>query len=207
MQIVLNNIGKQFNGEWIFKSISLIFLSGGRYWISGNNGSGKSSLLKLITSFSVPSVGKIEWSKRSNEITQEIKKEEVYSHVSVCAPYISLFEKHTVIQAVEFHLKFKTALFNLSVNEIIDLCYLSESKHKQIDQLSSGMQQRLKLALAIISDTSVLILDEPCSNLDEQAIAWYQNTLTKFAFNRLIIIASNHKKEEHFICESATIFS
>ena len=196
MQIELNNIAKQYNGEWIFKSISLVFLHNKSYWICGSNGSGKSSLLKVLSGYSVPSRGEIVWKKNGETIV----KDTVFENISVCAPYTSLFDKHTVNQAIEFHFKFKKAQLNLSISDIVTLCYLQGNESKQVYQLSSGMQQRLKLALAIVSDTSVLLLDEPCSNLDETAIDWYQKTLQKFSENRLIIIASNNKSEEHFIC-------
>lgn len=195
MQIELSNIGKQYNGEWIFKSISLVFLPQTAYWISGNNGSGKSSFLKILSSYSVPSLGKITWKKEG-----AIAAENVPQNIAVCAPYTALFDKHTVNQAIEFHFKFKKAQAGLSISDIVALCYLNGNENKQIYQLSSGMQQRLKLVLAIVSDTSLLLLDEPCSNLDERATEWYQSTLQKFSKNRLLIIASNNKPEEHFIC-------
>ena len=57
------------------------------------------------------------------------------------------------------------------------------------------MKQRVKLGLAICSDTSLLLLDEPTSNLDEKSIVWYHDFLNKFAANRLVIIASNEKRD------------
>ncbi|MBK9107727.1 MAG: hypothetical protein IPM92_04930 [Saprospiraceae bacterium] len=57
------------------------------------------------------------------------------------------------------------------------------------------MKQRLRLALAILTDSKVLFLDEPLTNLDEQAIEWYQNLLANFTKDRLVIIASNDRED------------
>lgn len=198
MDIVLNNIGKQYDGEWIFKSVSLSFLQQHCYLIAGGNGSGKSSLLKLLSGYSIPSQGVVKWMNEGRELSHD----ELHQVVSICAPSVDLFDKHTVNEAVDFHFKFKQKkVQSMSNQDIIELCYLEESKHKLITQLSSGMKQRLKLALAFTSNTPLLLLDEPCSNLDDQAIDWYQSKLQAFKDERLIVICSNNKKEEHFMCD------
>lgn len=196
MKISLNNIGKQYNGEWILKSISFVFLSGSAYWLAGGNGSGKSSLLKIVSGYSLPSIGNISWENGN----VELKSEEIAKEIALCSPYQALFDQHSVKQAIAFHFQFKKMQEGISEKEMIELCYLQGNENKLVHQLSSGMQQRLKLTLAICSDTPILLLDEPCSNLDEKGINWYQNTLKKFAANRLIIVASNNKSEEHFLC-------
>jgi ABC-type multidrug transport system ATPase subunit len=68
---------------------------------------------------------------------------------------------------------------------------LPRARHKEIRFFSSGMKQRLKLALAICSDTPILLLDEPTTNLDVQAVAWYKKLLESFSANRIVILASN----------------
>jgi ABC-type multidrug transport system ATPase subunit len=73
--------------------------------------------------------------------------------------------------------------------------YLEEAKDKFISNFSSGMKQRLKLALAFYTDTPALFLDEPGTNLDSQAFAWYQNNLKNSIGQRLIVIASNQPDE------------
>ena len=63
------------------------------------------------------------------------------------------------------------------------------------------MKQRVKLGLAILSDTPILLLDEPTSNLDSNAILWYQNLIQKNLENRITFVASNNQKDESFFCE------
>ncbi|MFT6715488.1 MAG: ABC-type multidrug transport system ATPase subunit [Saprospiraceae bacterium] len=197
MKISLDNIGKQFNGEWIFKSVSLSFSHEFCYLITGHNGSGKSSLLKVLCGYSVPSQGIISWIDEAKAITED----QIHKEVSVCAPFVELFGGHSVTEAIEFHFKFKKLTASMSIEKVIDFCYLDGCESKLISELSSGMKQRLKLALNFLSETPYVFLDEPCSNLDERAIKWYQENLVKYKKDRLVIICSNNKEEEHFLCD------
>ena len=63
------------------------------------------------------------------------------------------------------------------------------------------MKQRLKIAIAWLSDVSIILLDEPCSNLDQKGITWYKNIAKKYYQDKLIIVCSNNIKEESFFCE------
>ena len=69
------------------------------------------------------------------------------------------------------------------------------------------MKQRLKLGLAILNDTPLLLLDEPVSNLDKNAIAWYKKMVTEHSANRTIIVCSNAVGDEHFFCDSELVVS
>jgi ABC-type multidrug transport system ATPase subunit len=197
LNISVNNVGKQYNGEWIFKSVSLSFSHEFTYLITGSNGSGKSSLLKVLCGYSVPSQGNIKWEPSKGVCLEN----DIHEKISICAPFVELFYQHSVKEAIDFHYTFKKSYERLSSQDIIEFCYLTGSENKQISELSSGMKQRLKLGLSFLSDTPYLFLDEPCSNLDNEAVKWYQENLVKYKKNRLVIICSNNKEEEHFICD------
>ena len=110
------------------------------------------------------------------------------------------YEEFTLSEMVDFHFKFKTfkpGIDKAALNEILNL---KGSDNKMIRYFSSGMKQRLKLALAFCADTPMLMLDEPTSNLDTQGIDWYLNLVEKFSANRLTIICSNQEHEYSF-CE------
>ena len=70
--------------------------------------------------------------------------------------------------------------------------------HQEIRFFSSGMKQRLKLVLAICTDTPILLLDEPTTNLDEQGANWYHKLIQEFAMDRLVIVASNIEADYTF---------
>jgi ABC-type multidrug transport system ATPase subunit len=87
------------------------------------------------------------------------------------------------------------------VDEILQEVNLQSAANKQIRYFSSGMKQRLKLAQAFFSDTSVLLLDEPTTNLDEAGIQLYKSLISKYTTNRLVIVGSNDKNEYEFCGE------
>src|SRR5690606_22272553 len=101
---------------------------------------------------------------------------------------------------LNFHFSFKKPLQGFSVKKIIEFTGLQNSTHKQIGDFSSGMKQRVKLAQAFFSDTPILLLDEPCTNLDEAGVSQYQEWIQDFTKNRLVIIASNDPRE-YFFCK------
>jgi ABC-type multidrug transport system ATPase subunit len=190
MQISLQQAGKRFNKEWIFRNLDYTFELGQHYALIGNNGSGKSTLLQIIAGYSSLTKGTIHWS--DNDHTS------IFQQISFAAPYLELVEEFTTIEQFEFHATFKTLQTSISVNDIIERIGLKDAAHKQIRYFSSGMKQRLKLALAILSDTPLLLLDEPCSNLDKEGYQLYAELIQQFAKHKLIIVGSNDPQEYAF---------
>ena len=199
MQITLSNIGKRYNYEWIFRKVNYTFTTADSYVIMGANGSGKSTLLQLIAGSLIPSEGKIDYTDSFPPTSIAVDK--LPRKLSYAAPYLEMFEEFTFTEAIEFHAQFKPFLKGLDTKTIIELTQLEHAKHKQLKQYSSGMKQRAKLALAILSDTPLLLLDEPTSNLDKKAIEWYQNLITSYRHNRLVINCSNQIEQEYFFCK------
>ncbi len=194
MEIVLENLGRRFNRDWIFRNINYTFTSHQTYAILGINGSGKSTLLQILNGSLSPSEGKICFFYQHK--TVEI--EQVYQHISLAAPYLELIEEFSLVEVIDFHFQFKTYQNGFDRNQIIGLLQMQSSKNKLIKYFSSGMKQRVKLALAFCSDTPLLLLDEPTANLDTQGIDWYLQLIEKFSSNRLTIICSNQEHEYQF---------
>ena len=193
MEINLTSIGKRYGLEWIFRNVDFQFQSGNSYALTGHNGSGKSTLLKVLSGGLTPSEGKISFKEGQKEYSQlEIAKEVAY-----VAPYIHLIDDFTLEEMVEFHFQFKKMY--VTQEHLMELMDLNSHKNKSIKNFSSGMMQRLKLSLAILSETKILLLDEPTSYLDEKAILWYKNLLQDYIFDRLVILGSNQKHEYTFV--------
>ncbi|MEO6904438.1 MAG: ATP-binding cassette domain-containing protein [Bacteroidia bacterium] len=199
MQIQLSNVGKRYNYEWIFRYINQEFISENNYVILGANGSGKSTLLQIIAGSTTTSEGSITYNK-DDQKKNSISEDTVYTQLSFAAPYLELFEEFTLFESIVFHAKFKPFFVGLDTAEIINLLEFKKAKNKQLKYFSSGMKQRVRLAFAILSNTPLLLLDEPTSNLDKVAIDWYQNLINIYSANRLIIVASNQQEHEYFIC-------
>jgi len=193
MKISLNNVGRRFNKEWIFKNLSTEFVSGNSYAILGPNGSGKSTLLSILTGSLTPSEGEISFS--ADKI---IPVENIYQYVSLAAPYLELVETFTLREIIDFHFKFKNFADGIDTKKLISILGLEKSANKEIKYFSSGMKQRTKLALACCADTPVLFLDEPTSNLDVQGINWYKELIENFTKDKLTAIGSNQIQEYDF---------
>ncbi|PHN08321.1 ABC transporter ATP-binding protein [Flavilitoribacter nigricans] len=187
MKIELEKVAKRYRREWILRKVDLTIEAGKRYAIEGPNGSGKSTLLRILSGHLTPSKGKI----RHLVDGQVIDPDQVYRHLSYAAPYIELIEELTLAEALRFHRRFKEFLPGLDDEVILELLSLPGNSSKLVRHFSSGMKQRLKLALALCSDTSFLLLDEPTTNLDQQGIDWYLQLVERFAGDRTVVVASN----------------
>ena len=193
MQVRLQNIGKSYQNHSVFKGVDLDLDPGYKGVILGGNGSGKSTLLKVISSATVPTTGKVDYIRNG----QSLPDEDRYRYVSYCAPYIDLIDDMSVCELVAFQSTFKTLKNNLTAQSLVDLLYLGKFANKPIKTYSSGMKQRVKLALAICADTPILLLDEPTSNLDQKGIAWYKQLVRDYSDERIILVASNSLTDEY----------
>ncbi|MBE5317898.1 ABC transporter ATP-binding protein [Pedobacter sp. MR2016-19] len=193
MNITLQNVGRRFNKEWIFRNLSTEFSSGNSYAILGPNGSGKSTLLSVLTGSLSPSEGEVSFSD-----AKDIPVENIYKYISLAAPYLELVETFTLKEIIDFHFKFKNFAAGVDAKNLIGILGLEKAANKEIKYFSSGMKQRTKLALACCADTPILFLDEPTSNLDVQGINWYRELIENFGNERLTIIGSNQIQEYEF---------
>lgn len=196
-EIDLKNAGKRYNSEWIFKNLTTTFGSGSATVILGGNGSGKSTALRSIFGYAPLSKGEILY-LRNKKI---IKQSEVYKHFSICAPYLELYEELTLDELAKFHFSLKPALDGFPVSNFSEFIDLKRAADKPVKYFSSGMKQRVRLGLALMSDVEAIFLDEPTSNLDRKAIEWYRDTVIEFRKDRILLVASNQQKDEYFFCE------
>lgn len=194
MKINLEHIGRRFNREWIFRDVNYVFESGSSYAILGANGAGKSTILQVISGSLTSSEGTISYTREGVLLNPE----NVFEHLSMAAPYLELIEELTLRELIDFHFRFKKYRSGLNRDLTIELMGLKRSEHKAIKNFSSGMKQRVKLALTFCSDTDMILLDEPASNLDQQGLEWYLSLVEKYSADRILIICSNQIQEYSF---------
>jgi len=195
LKIDLKDAGRRFNKEWIFRNFTYSCHSAGKYAVLGPNGSGKSTLLSVILGSLAPSEGTISYAG-----DREIPVEKIYKQISFAAPYLDLVEEFTLQETIDFHFKFKKFHPDIDAVQLMDLLGLGKAQDKALKYFSSGMKQRTKLALACCTDTPILLLDEPTSNLDRQGMAWYHELISRFTTGRLVFVGSN-QQEEYSFCE------
>jgi ABC-type multidrug transport system ATPase subunit len=187
MIIKTSNLGKRFNREWIFRGLTTEFITGNIYAITGPNGAGKSTLMQVLWGQVPPSEGLIEYQMDNRPIPME----DIFLHMAIATPYMDLIEEFTLREQVEFHFQFKQPNLKITTSAIIEKMELSWASDKPVKQFSSGMKQRLKLGLAMFSNSQALFLDEPSTNLDEASTNWYMRNLLEISANKLILIATN----------------
>lgn len=201
--VILSSVSKRFNRDWIFRNIDYTFHTGTAYAITGPNGSGKSTLLQAISGSLYLSEGKLSY--QFTTAAKPVEPENFYQYISIAAPYLELVEEMTAKEFLHFHREFKSLLPGISVEAILNEIGLESSANKQIRYFSSGMKQRLKLAQAVFSDVPVLLLDEPCTNLDKPGYDLYHSLIQKYCRQKLIIVSSNDAHEMDFCTERIQI--
>lgn len=201
MTISLNQVGKRYQQHWVFKGIDYVFEENKQYAVLGANGSGKSTLLRVIAGMQNANKGNLSYTKAGKTINAE----NIFRHISYCAPAMDLIEEMSLSELLHFHFTFKKIMAGFTINGIIEAMGMHAVRNKFIHEFSSGMKQRVKLAQAFFTDMSLLLLDEPCSNLDTQGVEMYQQWLKQYTSGRLVIIASNDEREYEGISAAISI--
>jgi ABC-type multidrug transport system ATPase subunit len=189
--LAANDLAKRFNREWIFRKFTYTFLPNNTYAIKGPNGSGKSTLLQILWGQSPPTSGKVTY----HEAEREVEGEKIFQTISIATPYMDLIDEFTLSEQLDLHFKLKRIRDGFTKEGLLEKMYLTNARDKQIGNFSSGMRQRLKIALAFFTESQMIFLDEPGTNLDRQAFDWYLSLLESFQSKSLIFIASNNPDE------------
>ena len=201
MHITLSKISRKFNYEWIFRDVNYEFEQGNAYAILGSNGSGKSTLLQIISGHLHPSEGILTYSHNGKNIAVE----DFFRNVTFSGPYLELIEEFTLEEMLTFHSHFRRLRNNMDVNALVEATGLARNRSKPIKYFSSGMKQRVRLTLALLTDSEVVLLDEPAANLDRKAIEWYRKLVDENRKDRIIIVCSNSQSDEHDFCTQSIV--
>ena len=203
MRITISGAGKRYNFEWILQNINLTLNSSHAYAVLGPNGSGKSTFLQLVAGNMAPSTGSVQFHNGEKVVDAE----NVFSVISMAAPYLELIEEFTALEMIHFHQTFKRFLPGIQVHEVLEIARLQPEGKKEVRNFSSGMKQRLKLSLALLSDVPVVLLDEPTTNLDREGVDWYLNLVKTYAGGRLLVVGSNLEREYAFCDQHIDVMS
>jgi ABC-type multidrug transport system ATPase subunit len=197
LQIQLNGCGKNYQKQWLFRNLSanLNIEFGDSLAILGKNGSGKSTLTLLLTGQISPTEGSINWIINGKKIDEF----QWHNHYSLSSPSLELPEELTLIEWFQFQSKIKPFYDFVDLDYLLSTCNFStKTANKAIGNYSSGMKQRVKLCLSILTNTPLSIIDEPFSNLDSEGIDLYYTLIEKFQQQKFFVIASNRSEEYTF---------
>ena len=182
--IKTQNVSKKFKKTYAVKDLSLSVRRNTVYGLLGPNGAGKSTLLKMITGITRPTSGEIQfcghpWKRKDlSVIGSLIESPPLYENLSA-------FE----------NLKVRAALMGIGKNrcyEVLQKMDLADAENKKTSEFSLGMKQRLGIALALLNDPQLLILDEPTNGLDPFGIEELRKMIRTFAESGISVIVSSH---------------
>jgi heme exporter protein A len=182
-----SGIRKIFNRRTIFRDVAFDIMSGQTLLISGRNGSGKSTLVKIIAGVLSPTEGQVSLACGGIEGTGGNGL-----HLGLVAPYLQLYEEFTARENLELGLSLRgLAKRPGRADELLDRVGLGLRKDDTVRTFSSGMKQRVKYALALMHDPTVLILDEPMANLDSDGMSVVREVMAAQRGRGILVVATN----------------
>ena len=196
MKITINNLTKKFKDEIVLNNINMTLESGNIYGIIGQNGSGKSVLLKIICAFYIPSQGEVLIDNINYCNGKNFPKNlRALIEKNAFLPDISGFNNLKLLAKIE------NKITDEEINESLKIVNLYEEKDKMFSKYSMGMKQKLGIASVLMEDPEIIILDEPFNGIDEESKEKITNELIKIKNNKIIIITSHIKDEITSLCD------
>lgn len=201
IEISVGHLTKNYHFRTVFEEISEVFESPKSVAVLGENGSGKSTFLKILSGMAGPTSGKVRWSGNGKEIPSH----RWYEKLTFCSPKLEFDSRFTVWETVDMFIQNKPFPHGLQTDDLIDLMTFQSHAQKAMNELSSGMYQRVRLVLTVCAAVPVLFLDEPCSNLDAKGVTWYNDLIEKYSRGKLVFVASNDPREYQFCTSEINI--
>ncbi|CAD2071395.1 ABC transporter ATP-binding protein [Jeotgalicoccus meleagridis] len=199
----VKSLSKKYGEKTVFEDLELSAEAGEIIGLVGENGAGKSTLLKILATLSLPSSGEISLMNQ----TYRKNEKKLREYIAYVPQDIALFEELTVMENMKFFQKLSRKKVSKE-----DLKALLSSVNLQADQvkvsnLSGGMKRKLNLAVSLISDPKLLLLDEPTAGIDLRSRIEIGAFLKKLALekNILIIYTSHDMNEIEQVCSRVVI--
>ncbi|MBM2845504.1 MAG: ABC-type multidrug transport system ATPase component [Bacteroidetes bacterium] len=187
LELHVTKLKKIFNRRIIFRDISFTICSGQTLLITGRNGSGKSTLVKIISNILTPTEGNVEFVSPSGPCPVLPQ-----SLIGLVSPYLQLYEEFSARENLQLALAIRgMAPDDSAIDSLLERLSLRPRMGDHVQTFSSGMKQRAKLAMAMIHQPPILILDEPMSNLDEDGIRSVREIMAEHKTNGLLVVATN----------------
>jgi heme ABC exporter ATP-binding subunit CcmA len=187
----VDKLAKSYASVPVFRNLSFQY-SGGVIGIAGPNGSGKSTLLRCVSGLALPTSGTVNWSVNGDDYSNKT----ISLVLGYAAPYVSLYEELTASENLQFIHDLRSSQACEPISDLIQNYELSEFSDSLFGELSSGQQQRVKLAAAAVHRPATLCLDEPGTNLDEAGHRIIKRMIRSCAENAgLVLLASNQTRE------------
>lgn len=199
MEIVIKNLSKNYGRKAALKNVSVTIHSG-MYGLLGRNGAGKTSLMRILATLSVPSGGEV--SMNGIPINETGKIREIVGYLS---QNFSFYRNMSVYDAMDYLgllSNFPDKIRKERIASLLEQVNLKENMRTKIKALSGGMKQRLGIAQALLHDPQILIVDEPTAGLDPEERIRFRNMLSEFAEDRIVILSTHISSDVETSCEN-----
>lgn len=191
IQLKADNLQKRYGQKTVFSDLS-IDTATSVLGIAGVNGSGKSTLLKCLAGLQKLTSGIFHWKIDGTPVDRK----NLRNKLGFAAPYVQLYEELTVRENLEFIQNVRSLNHDMSVSDLLTPLGAHQLINHHFGELSTGQQQRIKLAAATIHNPDILLLDEPGSNLDEAGKEIIHSLVDSYKQSgRMVVIASNQQDE------------
>ena len=199
MEIVINNLSKNYGKKAALKNVSVTIHSG-MYGLLGRNGAGKTSLMRILATLSVPSSGEISMNGIPIKETGKIRE-----IVGYLPQDFSFYRNMSVYGAMDY----LGLLSNIPdkirkerISALLEQVNLKEDMRTKVKALSGGMKRRLGIAQALLHNPQILIVDEPTAGLDPEERIRFRNLLSEFAEDRIVILSTHISSDVESSCEN-----
>ncbi len=201
--LVVQGVSKTINKEPIIKNISFEIKAGKIFGLLGPNGAGKTTLIKMIVGMMKMSKGEIY----INGLSVKKSFEDSMNHVGVIVENPSFYERLSGYQNIRYFGNLKKGVTKERIDYVVGLVGLTDKINKQVKTYSLGMKQRLGLAVALLHDPDLLILDEPTNGLDPEGIIELREYIKKMARTegKSILVSSHLLSEIEVLCDEIGI--
>ncbi len=198
------NLTKKYGTLVAVKDLTLQVLEGEVFGLLGPNGAGKTTTINMMCGLLKPDSGTVTINgKRLNEGNGSTR-----SRVGVCPQEIVLWERLTCLEQLLFigqMYGLKTRQARQNAEKLLDELDLVEKRNKQARTLSGGMQRRLNLAMALVHDPEILVLDEPEAGLDPQSRLKVRQYIQNIAHEKTVILTTHNMDEAERLAERVAI--
>ena len=199
--LTAHSLGRRYGRQWVFRGLDFTFRAGEPTAILGPNGAGKSTLLSVLAGWVPPTEGFV-----SQEIdSQKTEPEHLYKFTALAAPYLDLPDDLTVAEAAAFQARLKPWRAGVTgAADVVAQARLDGAlAQRRVRDLSSGMRQRLRLALALLSNARLVLLEEPTANLDRDDVAGYLDLVARTCTPERLVLVGSNVAEEYAFCSRA----
>ncbi len=193
MKLVASHLTKEFNRRPVFRDLSIALDDIDSLVITGRNGAGKSTLVKILAGVLSPTRGSVAYQVAE----QKLAPGDARDQIGMVSPYLQLYDEFSAVEnlTVLSRIRSNNIRINQESERLLQQFSLWSKRNEPVRTYSSGMKQRLKFVFALLHQPSVLLLDEPTSNLDAEGVTVVQEVVEWQKTKGILIVATNIQSE------------